>query len=64
MIRASSVDACHAIMLRGRQLAKEKDRQWLNGITEALIDGFLWTQAKRPDLTIVPRMVEKKTFMY
>lgn len=64
LIRASSVDACHAIMLRGRQLAKEKDRQWLNGITEALIDGFLWTQAKRPDLTIVPRMVEKKTFMY
>jgi Potential Queuosine, Q, salvage protein family len=64
LIRASSVDACHAIMIRGRQLAKEKDRSWLNGITEALIDGFLWTQAKRPDLTIVPRMVEKKTFMY
>lgn len=64
LIRACSVDACHAIMLRGRQLGKEKNRPWLEGITEALIDGFLWTQAKRPDLTIVPRMVEKKTFMY
>ena len=64
LIRACSVDACHALMVRGRQLGKEKDRPWLIGITEALIDGFLWTQAKRPDLTIVPRMVEKKTFMY
>lgn len=63
-VRAASVDACHVLAKRAHQLGPQHDRPWLTNMTEALIDGFLWTQAKRPDLTIVPRMVEKKTFMY
>jgi hypothetical protein len=64
VIRAASVDACHSLRERAHTLASSHSRPWLAKVTEALIDGFLWTQAKRPDLTVVPRLVEKKTFMY
>lgn len=63
-IRAAALDAIHTMAQSAHTLAKEKDRPWLAHINESLLDAWLWTQAKRPDLTAVPRMVEKKTFMY
>lgn len=65
IIRAAALDACKAIKDRTVQLAADNEScAPLNNIHEALIDGFIWTQAKVPSLRNVPRMVEKKTFQY
>lgn len=63
IIRAAALDACHELSLRAHELGSSS-RPWLANLNEALIDGFLWTQAKREDLKVVPRMVETKTYMY
>lgn len=65
VIRAAALDACKVIKDRAIQLAAEgASCAPLADIHEALIDGFIWTQAKVPSLRNVPRMVEKKTFQY
>ncbi|UZJ54608.1 hypothetical protein CBS101457_003928 [Exobasidium rhododendri] len=64
IIRAAALDACRAIKDRCVQLAREGRASSLSTINEALIDGFIWTQAKVPSLRNIPRLVEKKTFQY
>lgn len=65
VIRAAALDACKAIKDQCQVLAAQReDCSSLKNIHEALIDGFIWTQAKIPSLRNIPRMVEKKTFQY
>lgn len=65
IVRASALDACRAITVRCHQLAAEgKAPSSFQNMHEALVDGFIWTQAKIPSLRNVPRMVEKQTFAY
>lgn len=65
VIRAAALDACKAIKDRCQILADQREEcAPLKDIHEALIDGFIWTQAKVPLLRNIPRMVEKKTFQY
>jgi hypothetical protein len=65
IVRAAALDACRAIKDRTIQLAADRDDCTpLKDINEALIDGFIWTQAKVPPLRNIPRMVEKMTFQY
>lgn len=64
IIRAAALDACRTIKDRCVQLAAKGQTASLGDIHEALIDGYIWTQAKVPSLRNIPRMVEKQTFQY
>ncbi|KAK0550549.1 hypothetical protein OC846_002385 [Tilletia horrida] len=65
-VRAAALDAGTAIVDRIKVLvASDQSLSWLTNVTEADIDGYLWTVAKdNPTLRKVPRLVERGTVMY
>ncbi|KAJ9123039.1 hypothetical protein QFC22_001228 [Naganishia vaughanmartiniae] len=68
IVRAAALDAGRIAVERAHALAAASDGaglSWLADMTEADLDGYLWSVAKDdPELRKVPRMVELGTVMY
>ncbi|KAJ3181594.1 hypothetical protein HDU85_003536 [Gaertneriomyces sp. JEL0708] len=65
VVRAAAVDAGQVVIKRAKELGKEASLEWLGTMTEADLDGYLWSVAKDdPLLRKIPRMVERNTIMY
>jgi len=63
-LRAAAVTACAQMVEHAHALAKEAGREWLAGVTETQLDGWLWTGAKEGALRDVERMAERQTVYY
>lgn len=65
-LRAAALDAGAQVVQRARALASEGTAySWMASMTEAELDGFLWSGAKDdPALRRVPRMVQRDTIMF
>ncbi|PWN42446.1 hypothetical protein IE81DRAFT_290241 [Ceraceosorus guamensis] len=67
VIRASALDAGSFIVKRAHEIAQQDapKYEWLGALTEADLDGYLWSVAKDDaSLRRVPRLVERGTIMY
>lgn len=58
-LRASAVDACSEMV----RVAKEEGG-WLEGVTEVMLDRYLWALGKKEDLRKVKRFEERGTVFY
>lgn len=65
-LRAAAVTACAAVVARAHEMAEsgEEGREWMKGMTEAQLDGWIWSGAKEGGLREVERMAERGTVYY
>ncbi|EST08833.1 Protein of unknown function DUF2419 [Kalmanozyma brasiliensis GHG001] len=57
-IRAATLNVGRVVVERAKELAKEEGREWLEGLNEVDLDGYLWAVAKDDELLRkVPRLV-------
>ncbi|ORY89060.1 hypothetical protein BCR35DRAFT_300847 [Leucosporidium creatinivorum] len=63
-LRAAAVSACARITQRAKEPSVEEGKEWLRGVTEEQLDGYLWSLAKKGELREVVRVGERGTVMY
>lgn len=63
-LRAAAVTACSRVVARARERAGEGGKEWMGGMTEGQLDGWIWTGAKEGELRGVERMAERQTVYY
>ncbi|GAA5979927.1 hypothetical protein JCM11641_007588 [Rhodosporidiobolus odoratus] len=68
-LRAASLTACSAMVIRAHELAKDDDgvsggKEWLSTWTERKLDGFLWNWGKGEEGKAVARVGERGTVYY
>ena len=63
-LRAAAVTVCAQMVKRMNELSTQSGKEWMAGVTEGQLDGWLWTGAKEEGLREVERMMEKLTVYY
>ena len=63
-LRAASVAACAFLVARAKVLAREEGKEWMEGVNEVGLDGYLWSRAKKGSLREVERVAERGTVFY
>ncbi|GAA6053115.1 hypothetical protein JCM3770_002860 [Rhodotorula araucariae] len=63
-LRAASVTAGAALVVRAHELSLHEGKAWLSSWTEQRLDGWLWERAKGPALCEVERVAERGTVYY
>ncbi|SCZ89027.1 BZ3500_MvSof-1268-A1-R1_Chr1-1g00903 [Microbotryum saponariae] len=64
-LRAASISACHRIVERAQVLSENgSENEWMRGMLEVDLDGYLWDSGKRESGKNVVRIAERGTTMY
>ncbi|SCV71642.1 BQ2448_3230 [Microbotryum intermedium] len=64
-LRAASITACHRIVERAQVLSENgSENEWMRGMLEVDLDGYLWDSGKREKGKDVVRIAERGTTMY